>query len=419
MIRPTPDFHTLLTFLNSLGIGLLIGLERERSENARAGLRTFALAALLGTTSALLAEHSASGAVLAIGAAVLGVMMLMANAWNEKRNEDAGTTTTVALLLCYGLGAIVWYGYEQAAAAVALTTTILLYFRTELHAATRKLTHQDLVSLMQFSVITLVVLPVLPDHGYGPYAAFNPYQIWLMVVVVVAVSLSGYAALRLLGERRAVAIVGILGGIVSSTMTTVVFARHLRRGSASLAVASLVILTANLVVLIRLTFLTALIAPGVLRFLAPVFAVALVVGVVVPLSAWLHLGKDEQSPALNVSNPTELPMALVVGLMFAFMLLASSWLNEKAGAIGVYGAVSVMGLTDLDAVTLSTLRLFNLSQITAQQACNAIALAYCANLTLKFCAVVFLGSTALARNVARGYLTVAIGLGAGWLISVW
>lgn len=419
MIGPSPDFQVLLTYLSSLGIGLLIGLERERSDTARSGLRTFALTALLGTTCALLSERTSSGVVLATGAAVIGVMMILANAWYEKRNEEAGTTTTVALLMCYGLGAIVWYGYEQVAAAVALTTTMLLYFRTELHSATRKLTRQDLVSLMQFSVITLVVLPVLPDHGYGPYAALNPYQIWLMVVVMVAVSLSGYAALRLVGERRAVAIIGILGGVASSTMTTIVFARHMRRGSASLAVASLVILTANLVVLIRLSLLAALIAPGVLALLVPVFATALVVGIVLPLRAWLNMGKEEESPALEVTNPTELPMALGVGLLFAGILLASSWLNEKAGSIGVYGVVSVMGLTDLDAVTLSTLRLFTLDQISAQIACNAIVLAYCANLALKFGAVVVLGGTALARTVAYGYASVAAGLGAGWLLSSW
>ncbi|HVT35693.1 MAG TPA: DUF4010 domain-containing protein, partial [Nevskiaceae bacterium] len=382
------------------------------------GVRSFALIALAGTACALLAERASSSALLAAGALVVGAVLLSAARVNLQNTADAGTTTTMAGLLCYALGAMVWHGEAQLAAALALVATMLLYFRSELHSVTRRLTRQDLLSLLQFSVITLIVLPVLPDHGYGPYAAFNPYQIWLMVVIVVAVSLSGYATLRLLGERKGVAVIGLLGGLVTSTATTLVFSRHVRRGSATLAVAQLVILTANLVVLVRLAMLTLLIAPAVLPRLLPVFLPALLLGALVPLRAWLKLDRREQSPALDVSNPTELPMALGVGAVFALVLLATSWLDDRVGSAGVYGMAALMGLTDLDAITLSTLRLVNLGQLQPAQAVTAIVIAFCSNLGFKLAAVLALAGRALWRQVASGYAMVAIGLVGAWLLVI-
>ena len=141
-----------------------------------------------------------------------------------------GTTTILAALLCYGLGVMTWYGQSQLAVAIGITATALLQFKTELHGFSEKLSRQDVTSILQFGVLTFIILPLLPDRGYGPHDALNPYHIWLMVVLVSGVNLVGYLTLRLVAARQSVRLAGVAGGLVSSTATTLVYPiRYLQR----------------------------------------------------------------------------------------------------------------------------------------------------------------------------------------------
>ena len=210
----------LWAFITSLAIGLLIGLERERKPDAKAGVRTYALVALLGTLAAMLGQETGSGWVLAAGMLVIGAMMMLALAVDPQQDRDPGTTSVVALMICYALGATVWFGYETLAVMLAIATTALLYFKAELHGFSRSLTAKDLISILQFAVLSFVILPILPDRDFGPYGALNPHQIWWMVVLISGVSLAGYTALRIVGPRHGPALIGFFGGLVSSTATT-------------------------------------------------------------------------------------------------------------------------------------------------------------------------------------------------------
>ena len=243
----------LQAFMTSLAIGLLIGLERERRRSAKAGLRTFALVALLGTLSGMLAEQTDSGWILAGGLLAVGAMIIAAYINQPDDAGDPGTTSVVAILVCYCLGAAVWFGYGTLAVMLGIATTVLLYFKAELHGISHRLTPKDLISILQFAVLSFVILPILPDRNYGPYAALNPHQAWLMVVLVSGVSLAGYAALRLAGPQHGAPMMGLLGGLVSSTATTVVFSRHARAHAALARSAMVVIMIASLMVLLRLT----------------------------------------------------------------------------------------------------------------------------------------------------------------------
>ena len=169
-------FHLPL-FATSLAIGLLIGLERERSPSARAGLRTFALVAMFGTLAAMLTEKTNATWFLVGGLLIVGFMTIAAYfRHQDDSSADPGTTTIAAIIICYGLGAIVWYGDTKLAVMLAIITTILLYFKTELHGITQNLGRRDLVSILQFAVLTFIILPILPDENFGPYLAINPYQ---------------------------------------------------------------------------------------------------------------------------------------------------------------------------------------------------------------------------------------------------
>lgn len=400
-------------FAISLGIGLLIGIERERRTDPKAGLRTFALVGMLGCLSALIAEHMDSAWILAVGLLVIASMMIAALVTDPQDDGDPGTTSVVALMLCYGLGAAVWFGYTTLAVMVAITTTVLLYFKTQLHGISASLSHKDLISILQFAVLSLVVLPILPNEDFGPYDAFNPHQIWWMVVLISGMSLAGYAALRLVGSAHGAPLIGFFGGLVSSTATTMVFARHARGHDDMARTATLVILLANLMVILRLALLAAVFAPQLTLTLATVLGGGLVLGLVVTLYGWREIQHHGDLPMPEVTNPTELRTALTFGLLYGLVLFLSAWLQDIAGSKGLYLVALASGLTDVDAITLSSLRLFNLDKLGAFEAVVSIALATIANLAFKMGLVVSIGGAPLARRTLPGLAAIGIGIGIG------
>ena len=400
-------------FAISLGIGLLIGIERERRKEPKAGLRTFALVGLLGCLSGLIAEHTDNGWIVAVGLLGIAAMMVAANLNGPQEDGDPGTTSVVALMICYGLGAAVWFGYASLAVMAAITTTVLLYFKTELHGISARLTHKDLISVLQFAVLSFVVLPVLPDTDYGPYGALNPHQVWLMVVLISGLALAGYAALRLVGARHGAALIGLFGGMASSTATTVVFARHARDRADLARTATLVILIANLVVTVRLAVVSAVVAPALTLTLSLVLGGGLLAGLVVTLIGWRKITQQGELPMPEVSNPTELKTALTFGAIYAVVLLLSAWLQDIAGSGGLYLVALASGLTDVDAIALSSLRLYNLEKLGEFEAVLSITLAVVSNLAFKIGLVVAIGGGVLARQALPGLLAIGAGLGLG------
>lgn len=408
------QLSALFPFLTSLALGLLIGLERERSPAAKAGLRTFSLVALAGTLGALLSQKTGAPWVLGAGLLLMGGMMV-ASYFKDDEAEDPGTTTIAAIVVCYGLGAMVWYGMEQLAVTLAILTTALLYFKPELRDATRSLTRLDLVSILQFAVLSFVILPILPDQDYGPYKALNPYQIWWMVVLISGLSLAGYAALRIAGQRHGSLLTGLFGGIASSTATTLAFSRHSRDSANMTGMAALIILLANWVVLVRLAVLVAVLQPALLRPMLTLLGGGALTGLAMLYLFWRRLAEKPSTPVLEMKNPTELRAALGFGLLYAGVLFAAAWLSDWVGSHGVYAVALVSGLTDVDAITLSSLRLFGLGNLQAEQVATAVLLALLANIAFKSGLAAAIGGGTLARQVVPGMAAVAGGLVLGWL----
>lgn len=407
----------LPALLSSLGIGLLIGLERERNPTSRAGLRTFGLVAVLGTVCALIAERTGSPWIIAVGLLLVGGMMIAA--YHSHPDEgDPGTTSVIAILLCFSYGAMIWLGYRTPAVMMAIITTALLYFKPELHKLSKNLTRRDLVSILQFGVLSLVILPILPDRDLGPYAALNPSQIWWMVVLVSGVSLSGYAALRYFGQKHGAPLLGVLGGLASSTATTLIFSRHARTEPLLASLALVVILIANLVVPVRLAVVTAIVQPEVLPTLLPVLGGGLLVGVCVVAFAWRGLSSKSELPELELRNPTEIRTAVSFGLIYALVLVLSAALSDYAGNKGVYAVALISGLTDVDAITLSSLRLYGMQKLDGGEAVTAILIAMLANLCFKLGIIAVVGGRKLATAALLGFLGVAAGCVGGWAMIV-
>jgi uncharacterized membrane protein (DUF4010 family) len=406
-----------LKFLTSLAIGLLLGLQRERTPSAKAGLRTFALVALFGTASGLIADAAESTWIIAASLVLVGLMIIAAYRHDGDRTEaDSGTTTVIAVLLCFGLGVMVWYDRSQLAVAVAIVATVLLHFKTELHGFSERLSQQDLASILQFAVLTFIVLPLLPDRGFDPYRVLNPYHIWLMVVLVSGVSLAGYLALHLVGPGKSLLLIGAFGGLVSSTATTLVYAREGRAQPALAPIGSVIIAIANLVVLARLAVISTVVAPGAAHVMLPVLGCGLALGGV-PLFNRLRTAMTvPELKALDVSNPTQLRVALGFGAIYAIVLVGSAWLSERAGSQGLYAVAVVSGLVDVDAITLSSLNLFAGGGVTAAVAVTAIGIAYLAAVAFKLAVVLVIGGIDLLRRVALALLAPALGIVAGLLL---
>ncbi|MGA7593582.1 MAG: MgtC/SapB family protein [Gallionella sp.] len=397
-------------FLTSLAIGLLIGLERERNPTAKAGLRTFALVALFGTLSALLSAKLDSPWLLIAGLLAVAGMIIAAYHNKPAEEGDPGTTTVIALLLCYGLGVMTWYGMSKLAVMLAIAVTALLYFKPELRGMSQRLTRSDLVAVLQFSVLTFIVLPILPDQNFGPFNAFNPHQAWLMVVLISGISLAGYTALHLVGTRYGAPLLGFFGGLVSSTATTLLYARNSRNNPAMAQIAGLVIVIASMVVLLRLLVLSSVVAYGTVPGLMPVLAGGFLFGLAVALYNWRTRIKATKLSIPETPNPAELRTALSFGLLYVVVLLGAAWMQDLAGSRGLYAVAVVSGLTDVDAITLSSLRLFNLGQLSEHQAITSIALAFIANLAFKFGMVIFIGGKNLAKYVVTGFGAIALGV---------
>ena len=377
--------HLVTTFALSAGIGLLVGLERERKPSAKAGVRTFTLIALLGSLAGVI--ENATDSAWSIAAGTLAIAGTLVAAYLHDRDsvrDDSGTTTVIAAVAVFFLGAVNYYGYPTLAVALGVGITVLLYFKAEIEGFSHKLTGQDIRSMLQFAVLTAVILPLLPHREFGPYGVLNPYQIWLMVVLVAAVSLSGYVAWRLTLGRHGWLLTGVLGGVVSSTATTLGYARQVAAGSQTVAAAAMVILLANATKLVRVLFLVGAVAPETLPAALILLAPPLLVALAGVALRWKEAGTSTGPDGDEAfRNPTQLSTALGFGLAYGLILLISAWANEVLGTSGVLALAVVSGLTDVDAITLSSMQLLNQEALGREIALTAVALAIASNLVFK------------------------------------
>jgi uncharacterized membrane protein (DUF4010 family) len=393
------DTSLWLAIGGGLGAGLLIGLERERNPAGKAGVRTFALVSLLGTLAALLGAHVDSPWLLPVGLAAVTGMLVVSYA-RIGPAEDPGTTTVAAAGVAYLLGALAGFGEATLATALAIVVTALLYFKPELESWSSALKREEQVSMLQFLVITFIVLPILPERGFGPYGALNPREIWLMVVLIAGVGVASYVAMRVAGERHGMLLTGLLGGLVSSTATTALYARRSNE-SPAMARASLVVVSlANLVVLVRVAVLSAVVAPEILSGLLPVLGAALAAGVGAVAFLLHRSARGEEFALPPARNPAEIGMALRFGALYALVLLAAAWLQDLFGGRGLYIATALSGLADVDPGVLSALNLFDAGRVAAATAVVAIAIALAANTLFKFGLLAWYGRGIALRALA-------------------
>lgn len=406
-----PPIELFRTFGLAILLGALLGLERERAGARIAGMRTFPLVALFGAVSAFLGALTTSPWMLAVGLGGVAAFAVMGNLLQDRREKDPGLTTEVSLLIAFAAGALTFYKQSLLAVTVAFATTAILYFKPHLHAFSRKVEQRDIYAIFQFGLVTFIILPLLPDRSLGPFDAINPHHIWLMVVLISGLSLAGYVVLKMVGVRWGGPVLGLLGGMVSSTATTLAFSRHARANEKFSRTAAVVVVLASTVVLVRVALEVAVINRGLLKDLAVPIGLMFATGVVMAAVVWRE-ARSEEAPVPEAKNPAELRSAIAFGLLYGVVLMAVSAGKHYFGNQGVYVVSLVSGLTDVDAITLTSARLAGTGVLTAEQARNAILIAVLSNMGFKLAAVRMIGTRALARWTALAFVPIAaIGIG--------
>ncbi len=374
-----------------MGLGLLIGLQREWRESDIAGIRTFPLIAMLGALIAII-EGEPPSWLMAAGLAAVAALLFTANLTRQRRDSASpGITTEVAALLTYVIGAASGLGLMLPAILVGGMVVILLHWKERLHGFVGRIGEKDIRAVVNLALIALVILPILPDQAYGPYGVLNPHRIWLMVVLIVGISMAAYVAYQLLGAESGAVVGGILGGLISSTATTVSYARQTRGSTRGAGIVALVIMVASATVNLRVLAEIAVVAPQLLR--AALLPIAAIFGLMVVeclAVLMLNLGREAVPP--EQASPAQLKPAIFFGIMYAVVVFLVAVFKDLFGDRGLYVIAAISGLTDLDAITLSTAQLFNDNRMEASTAWRLIVVGTMSNLVFKAVAVAVLGS---------------------------
>jgi uncharacterized membrane protein (DUF4010 family) len=402
----------------ALAIGLLIGLERgwrtrELEEGMRvAGLRTYGMISLLGALSGILAQQI-NAYFMEFAFLGLASILLVAYSKGLDRFKDFSITGTVASMITFTLGALTVFGHIALAAASAVVITSLLGFKPLLHSWMKKLEQEELDATLKLLLISVVVLPILPDRNYGPLAAVNPYQIWWMVVLIAGISYLGYFAVKIVGNQYGPILTGALGGLVSSTAVTLNLSRLSKQYPNMENVLAGGILTACATMFIRTLLLTSVMNPKLSLALLPALLIMSAFTYFVAFLLWRSGRGFRTDEEIKLENPFQLGMALKFGAFLVVIMWLSKLLNVYFGDMGNYFLAATSGMADVDPITLLMSQMSR-DGANLSVAAKTILIAVSVNSSVKGVLILTIGSQALALRVGVPLVGAVI---AGLLIT--
>lgn len=380
------DRESLSRLTVSLAIGLLVGLQRgwqtrDAEDNRRAaGFRTFALSGLLGGVTGLIALRTTASV---IGWVFLGyITAFTAFHWLEARNEGrASVTSVVAGMLTFLLGTMAVVGDLQLAIACAVGTTVLLALREPLHRWIGSLNLQEIRAVLTLLAMSFLLLPLLPDRPIDPWKAINPYQIWLLAIMIAVISFAGYVAVKTFGNRLGVFMAAVAGGLASSTATTLALARLAREHPSSSGLLSAGILVAGVVMMLRAGIIAVALNRALLTSLLPaLLTTAAVLGIGAAI-LWFR-NVEQESPELRISNPLAVGTAVKLAALLAAVMLAAELVRQMFGGVGILVVAALSGVADVDALTISIARMAG-ADVDFNTAARAIMIAIAVNTVSK------------------------------------
>ena len=412
-----------LRFAAALGIGVLVGLERERSKpqiGGFAGVRTFGLISLAGGLAAyfeLALRQPWQGLAIFAAISAIVVVSYAVAAWRG----DFGSTTEISALIAFLLGSLCVRGEMGLAAGLAVASAAVLALKEWLHRLAQRIETADVEATLKFAIVTLIVLPIVPDQSFGPppLDVINPHKIWLMVVLISGLNFASYLLVKVVGAEHGIGLTGLLGGLVSSTAVTLGFSQRSRQHPEQAPALALGILVAWTVMFVRVPILIAIVAPALAAELVPGMAVLATPGLAFCALTWRRQ-RSAASASASVSagqNPFELGEAIRFGALFGAVTFASKAAEEYFGSSGLYLAAALAGLTDVDAIALSMANLASSDAASLSVAARTVVIAVVSNTLLKGVMASSLGAPEL-RRVLLPAVGATLGAGAvgAWLL---
>ena len=412
------NYEFIYGFLVALGIGVLVGIERERDQNRKeefrvAGVRTFTLIALLGATSGLIFQYNAMLSV----AVFAGLIILVAAGYylSGIQSHAIGQTTEIAELLVFSLGYMSFFpGTRSISVMIAIVAASILALKEHIHGFAHEIKEYELLDTLKFAVITFIVLPLLPDQTIDAWGIFNPRQIWLLVVLICGISYLGYIMVKALGVNSGSAITGFLGGLSSSTALTTAMARRAKENSDLLKPSVFAAAIASTVMFPRMLFEIAVVNPDLNNRLLPSAALMFCAGIIA--SVLIIRQRDNVNKKIDLKTPFALKPALKFAAFFLLILTLQHFALQVYGTVGVYAISFFSGLADVDAITLSSAKMAMEGRLTETVALNSILIAAISNTMMKTLYAYILGgkefgrlfALAAAAIVAAGALSIML-----------
>src|SRR3989344_783010 len=401
----------LQRFLVAIALGALIGLEREYARYRKrghdyAGIRTFPLIALFGALSAYLAETLLPLILVASTLLMGGLIVISYFLVNAKSRRYHGATSEVAGFLAFFIGILSYYGELKLAVALTVTITIILYSRSVLHRFAERLKRHELAGTLKFAVIAFVILPFLPNKGYGPSEIFNPFLIWLMVVFISGISFAGYILMKWFGQKGIV-LTANLGGLASSTAETSSFAERSRKEKKGYRALALGVILANGMIFIKILLEVFVLNQAL--FVQVLLPMAILAAVTAVFSYALWKKAQNVEAKIELKSPFTLAPALKFGVLFAVILAVVKMAELYLSSNGIYIVSFLSGLADVDVLTVSLAQLAN-NGLEQSLARNGIIIAAVTNIAVKGGIALFFGGKQFGRLVLSFFLAL-IGIG--------
>ncbi len=416
-----PFLHALVV---SISMGALIGLIRQWSDahaeaaESSAGLRTHGLWSLLGFLCAYVHETHATF-FYPVAFATFGVFLIAANSIDKDSHRGLGLTSYAAAILTFLVGSLVFWQRFESAIAVSVSVGILLASKPIIHRWAHNLTNEDVLSLLQFLAVTGLILPLVPDRGFGPLDAFNPYTIWLMVVLISGLGFVGYVAVRLLGARSGITLTGLAGGLASSTATTLALTRNSRDTPQVAHTFAIGIIIANTVMLARVMVIILALNGRLFAELLPAVAVMAFPTSIFLLYRLLLQRQEEEVDLPQLSNPLSLKLAIKFALLYGLIVFLLKAVSEWGGGSGFYPVAFLSGLTDMDAIALSLTNENDAGEIPDRMAAQGVLIGAVANTLFKTSFAFWQGHPNLRKPLLSGMLPMLLaGIAGYFLIGV-
>lgn len=414
----TPDFQLtqmelIVRLLVALGAGFLIGLEREHAAltqklNSFAGIRSFVFVTLLGFSGMMMALIFDPWIFIGL---LVSVLVLIGVSYRATAAAgDLGTTTELSLLLSFVLGGLTFLGFVEISLMITVVVVVLLSAKFKLQDAIGKITSEELYDFIRFAVLVLLVFPFLPDDNMGPFDVLNPREIGWVVILTSGLGLVGYILMKLLGSGKGILLSGIVGGLVSSTAVTWVFAKKSKESPNISLHCAVAILAASSIMIIRVLIWAFIFNTQLFNRMVIPIAFVFVVALGVAIAFYYKQRKSESIDTdMGKGKPLDLQGALFFGVVYTVILLVVSYANEYLGEKGMLLSSAIAGLSDIDAITISVSKIAGES-LALSIASNAILIATVSNTIVKLGIGISAGSLELRKHLFVGYGIVFVAI---------